>query len=204
MARPKGSKNKAKQAAAAAPDSNGIGHNGGPPELTEDQLQALFHQHLKKVRRFKEQIAGLSGELRAAYKLAKAEVGHDARAMIEDALALESEEGQAKMEAEIARKARVAVWMGLPLNSQPDLFTGEVVPATDRARAAGRVARLRGEPLKPPHDPSVAQYRAWSEGWHAGSDALAEAEKRDNEQLFDDPPPSADPVGDEAATFSEV
>jgi hypothetical protein len=159
-----------------------LGHNGGPPALTDDQLQALFFQHLKKVRGLKQKIASLSGELRAAYKLAKAEIGKDARAMLQDGLALETDDGQAKMEEAIARQARVARWMATPLGAQADMF-GDVLPAIDRARAAGKVARLQGEPLRPPHDPSVPQHNAWAEGWHEGEKALVEAQKRDDAAL---------------------
>lgn len=212
MARPKGSKNRKKSDDTAAPPAeNGIGHNGGPPELTDDQRQALFFGHLKKVRTFKEKIASLSGELRAQYKLAKAEIGDDARASINDALLLETDEGQAKMEAAIARQARVARWMAVPLGAQPDFFNTDMAPATDRAFDAGKAARLKGEPLKPPHDPSVPQFDAWSRGWHAGQQALNDAQRRDDALAFPEPERAMlidavgdqDEIGEEEATFVE-
>lgn len=199
MVRPKGSKNHPKNG------EPGPGHNGGPPDLTDDQKQALFFQHLKKVRAFKQTIKSTAGQLRAAYKLAKSELGADARKMIEDALALEADDGQVKMEAEIARKAQVARWMGLPLGAQPDLFDGNAMPATDRAFAAGKAARLNGDPLKPPYDPSVPQFNAWAEGWHDGERALIDAQRRDDEAAFPDVDslPSNENVPD-VADYEEV
>lgn len=184
MGRKLGSKNKSKGDAAPPPAESKIGHNGGPPELTDDQKQTLFFGHLKKIRAYKEKIASLSGELRAQYKLAKGDLGDDARASINDALLLETDEGQAKMEAAIARQARVALWMGIPIGSQPDLFGTDRAPATDRAFAAGKAARLNGEPCKPPHDPSVPQYDAWIQGHQAGQQALNDAQRRDDELAF--------------------
>lgn len=198
--RPAGATNKKK-----APTSDGEERpNGGPPELTDDQRQALFFQHLKRVRTLKEKMASVNGELRAAYKVAKSELGSDAKAQLADALLLETDEGQAKMEAAIARQARIARWMAVPLGAQPDFFNTDMAPATDRAFDAGKAARLQGQPLKPPHDPSVEQYRAWSEGWHAGSDALAAADRRDDEMAFGEADaalsgPDAEETGDDDA-----
>ncbi len=195
MPRPKGSKNKPKDENGAGP---GIGHNAPPPILTDDQLQALFHQHLRKVRALKETLASVNGELRAAYKQAKAELGEDAKAAIADALLLETDDGQAKMEAAIARQAKVARWLAVPLGAQPDFFDTDRSPATDRAFAAGKAARLKGEPLKPPHAPEVPQYDSWIEGWHAGEKALVEAQKRDDAVMFDAG------IGEAEATYTQA
>lgn len=198
--RPAGSKKK------PAPTSDGEERpNGGPPELTDDQRQALFFQHLKRVRTLKEKMASVNGELRAAYKVAKSELGSDAKAQIADALLLETDEGQAKMEAAIARQARIARWMAVPLGAQPDFFNTDMAPATDRAFDAGKAARLQGQPMKPPHDPSVPQHDSWLEGYHAGSRALIDAQKRDDALVFGDgvstltDSDTSEPLGDDDA-----
>lgn len=194
--RPAGSPNKKKGAATS--DGEPRPNGDKPAELDDDQKQALFFQHLKKVRGLREKIASLSGELRAAYKLAKSDLGADARASIADALLLETDEGQAKMEAAIARQARIARWMAVPLGAQPDFFNTDLAPATDRAFAAGKAARLQGQPLKPPHDPSVPQYDSWITGWHEGERVLIDAQKRDDEIVFDEGSETAETVEQEA------
>jgi hypothetical protein len=153
-------------------------------QMTDEQLSVLFFQHKRAYDNALSTKKAADAGLKNVCKLAKAELGDDAVASIKDALLLETDEGQAKMEAAIARQARIARWMAVPLGAQPDFFNTDMAPATDRAFDAGKAARLQGAALKPPHDPSVPQHDSWISGWHAGEKALNDAQRRDGEMAF--------------------
>jgi ribosome modulation factor len=145
-------------------------------ELTDDEARALLLQHK---RHYQEALAtkkAADAAFKNVCKKAKAECGDDAVADIKDAIALSELGGQLALEAEVARKHRIARWMGLPIGAAPLLF--DVVdrrPAVDVAYDRGKAAGMAGETAQPPHDPSVPQYQRWLEGWHDGQEILSSA-----------------------------
>ena len=201
--RPKGSKNKTPET-EAPPASNGVGHNGAPG-LTDDQTAALFFQHKKAYSAALAVKKDADAKFKNACKLAKSELGDDAVPSIKDALLLETEEGEAKIKAEIERKMRIARWMAVPFGSQPDFFEEDRTPAVDRARAEGKRDGLSGVSLKPPYDPSLPQYEAYAEGWHEGQAASFAIQRTEDAALFDDAPSGAiDPPAVGGETMPEA
>lgn len=182
--------NKAVKAGAA-----GIGHNSG---LTDDQQRALFVQNLTKIERLKEAMASASGELRAAYKTAKAD--GFAKKDIDYAIALRKDEDDKLIDSR-RRETMIARWMNHPIGTQPDLFDGvDRTPSEDRAFEDGKLAGMEGKICQPPHDPSVPQHGRWLEGWHAGQAALIrdtikrgpDSASDDAQASFDDAMPDGD------------
>lgn len=172
MARPKGSKNKPKtegQTLAA-----GIGHN--LEEMSDEQRQALFFQHVGKYRTAfgKKKVA--DAELKNICKIAKAELGKNAVLDIKDAIAIEDSEDDSAVEAieaEIERKLRVARWMGAELGAQFDLFlAGQGLSTPHKAYEAGKRAALKGEPARSPYAEATADGQDWLKGHHDGIAAL--------------------------------
>ncbi len=182
MARTKGSKNKTK---AATSDGEPRPNGDTPAELSDDQKQVLALQWKKKLEAAEAAKDEAVSEIRNIRKKIKLDLGADGVETVKAMMSLETEAGEAKLQAMIEHAVRAARWMGVPLGMQPDLFGDERAPATDKAFAAGKAARLKGEPMKPPHDPSVPQFDAWLEGFHAGTAALNAAQRRDDAVLFD-------------------
>jgi hypothetical protein len=148
-------------------------------ELTDDEKRALLIQHKGLYERSLAAKKAADAEFKNVCKKAKAECGKDAVADIKDAIALNEPGGRAAIEAEIARKHRVARWMGLPVGAQPIMFEEtDRRPAVDIAYDNGKAAGMAGDVCQPPHDPSVPQYQRWMEGWHDGQEILASAFKK--------------------------
>ena len=206
MARPKGSKNKPKtdQADGKAKSGNGgLGHNGPPAELTEDQKQALAIHHKAN---YEAKLAAKKkgdAELKNACKLAKAEITWtDGVGLIKDMILAESEEGEAELRARMNRAMLAAKYMAAPLGSQFDMFDDEDrTPAVDRAFAEGRRDGMADKQLQNPYDPAVPQADQYAEGWHEGRKARAEAQRKRDGVLFDAAPPTSP---EEAAALEEV
>jgi ribosome modulation factor len=182
-------------------------------ELTDDEKRALLLQHKSAYVIALADKKAADAEFKNICKKAKAECGKDAVAEIKDALALEEPGGKMALEAEIARKHRIARWMGLPVGAEPMMF--EMVdrrPAVDIAYDQGKSGGMAGVTAQPPYDTSVPQYQRWLEGWHDGQEILASAFKKlepldvasettNDTDTSNAPfaPPDAEPAGESAA-----
>jgi len=146
-----------------------IGHNS---DLTEDQRKALFFHHLGTIASKKEKAASASGELRAAYKAAKAD--SFTKKDIDFALSLEKDEDE-KMVEQRKREIEIAAWCGHPIGTQADLFDGvDRTPIVERAAAEGRKAGAEGQSSSAnPYDGEAGQ--VWMREWHAGQKDLHDA-----------------------------
>lgn len=150
-------------------ETPGAGHNGGPPELTEEQTIALTFSHKRAYATALATKKAADAALKNVAKLAKSELGDTAVADIKDIIAIETEEGEKKIKAEMERQLKVARWMGLPTGANGELFPQvDRTPAVDRAAARGKRDGLAGEPANPQCDPSVPQYNAYMEKYHEG------------------------------------
>lgn len=161
--RPPGSKNKAKDATI------GDNSNGAKPELTDAERQALHFQHVKTYQKALGAKKDADAKFKNACKVIKAE-GGSVRA-VKLTIDLQTPEGEAAFRARMAEEAEIAGWNGLGV--QIDLFADERQPAEDRAFEEGRRAGMKGEPKKPPYDPSVPQYGKWMDGHAEGNAVLA-------------------------------
>lgn len=190
MARRK--KQKDIEEAIADAETPANGHN--KPELTDDENRALLLQHKRHYETALAAKKAADAVFKNTCKHAKAECGKDAVADIKDAIAFEAPGGQGAFNEEMARKHKVARWMGLPVGSAPrffDDFDGR--PAVDVAYDNGKSAGMLGDVAKPPHDPSVPQYQRWMEGWHDGQEILASAfEKTKTEPVVSETPDTTD------------
>ncbi len=138
---------------------------GGNPELDREE-QALFLQHVPKIKRLREAMNTANSSLRLAYKAAKAEAGFT-KADFDTAFALETAEKEAKERAAIARKLKVAKWMGSALGNQLDMFSEpDRTPASDIAAEEGERDALQSLPARPKYDPSTEQYRKYMASYH--------------------------------------
>ena len=214
MGRPKGSKNRfktngAESGAYASTDAT-IGHNGGPVDLSDDQRQALFwNQHKPSYEKALAAKKIADAAFKNTCKLAKSELGNSAVDDIKLAIEAETPEGEAVIKERMESQARVLRWFGLPVGEQGTLFPADLSPAVDRARADGKREGFKGEPCKPPHDPSVPQHAAWTEGWQDGQAVLLETKLRPMQDDIEDVRPrfmQNDPgesIGDQPPSYVE-
>jgi ribosome modulation factor len=176
MARPKGSKNKArtKSDVPGAAGVAGVGHNSKPEpkaELTPDQQRALFLQHKDHYAVALAAKKKADADLKNVCKVAKAE-GFTAE-QIKAAIAFETPEGEAKETAKLKQILQAAAWVGAPIGTQLAMFDEpDRTPSVDRAFDEGKQAGLQGLVRKPPYSPEVPQHDAWMNGWYEGQKAI--------------------------------
>lgn len=83
-------------------------------------------------------------------------------------LLVESPEGEAEFKARLANELLAAAYAGAEVGDQLSLFLEpDRTPATDRAFKEGEKAAMENKAHAPPYDPSVPQYKAWSDGFYA-------------------------------------
>lgn len=201
---------KAEKAAAKAAKDSETTRIG---DLSDDQQRALFVHHLTKIEALKKEVASISGTLRAAYKIAKAE-GY-AKKDIDFAIRLRTIDDTEVIE-ERRREQKLAQWINHPLGTQPDLFNHgdglDRTPDVDRAFEDGKLAGLEGKVCQPPHHFQTEQSDHWVRGWHEGQKLMILDKIKEgpvlikaadsNQGSFDDVLPEADgfetPVPDHA------
>lgn len=135
-------------------------------DLSDEQLQKLFfdHKHLYEARLAAKKKA--DADLKNACKLIKSEGTKIAD--IKMAIDLETDEGEARIKADLQSTLRVARWMGASIGQQFEMFDADRTPASERARGEGKRAGMKAEARKPPYDPSTEQYREWMAGYDEG------------------------------------
>src|SRR5215472_2570504 len=97
-------------------DAPGADHNSAPAgvsSLSDDEQRALFQKHREAFAAAKAKLASVTGDLRNVRKRIKAD-GFTV-AMVEDALALATPEGEERIRTEHARRLTVCRWLGMEL-----------------------------------------------------------------------------------------
>lgn len=159
------------------------GEQQSPPaqtaeQLNDEQVQALTYQHMNLYTQALAKKKDADAGLKNVCKIIKAELGPGGLDDIKDLIALDSEEGEAKIKAEVERKLRVARWAGAAFGTQFSMFDDvDRTPAVDRARAEGKRDGMKGAPKKCDYAPSTPQYAAYMEGYDDGQSVTQEAFK---------------------------
>lgn len=148
--------------------------------LNDSQHQALMLQNLKKIVALKTKATSASGELRAAYKEAKAD--GFTKKELDFAISLQNDDKD-EMLTKRRRENQIARWLSHPIGTQSDMFD-DSRPIRDRAFDEGKRDGAADLPLKAPNHYAVGTpgYEGYMEGWHAGQAAIANSdrEKEDN------------------------
>ncbi len=154
----------------------GAGHNNGPEPLTDEEQRALAYHHKRKYQAALRTKKDADAALKNVCKLAKTE--EVSLSMIKHLIDLDSEEGQAKIEADIAERYKAAQWAGLPIGAQDDLFNTNRQPLVDKAFARGETAALNGEDVPTDWEPGTELGQACLKGWQQGQAAMASLLKK--------------------------
>lgn len=119
--RPKGSKNKVKTPPSPG-DGNGIGHNSQVLELTDEERQALAHQHMEQYERALALKKKTDADFKNTCKSARAALGPDAVDLIKDMILIETDEGREKLRERARRAQMAARYMAAEVGMQFDFF----------------------------------------------------------------------------------
>lgn len=177
-----GRRKKSENGHGEADDATTAAADGERPEartiedLSEQERQALFFDHLRKAEPLFEAKKAAAQAIKTAKAIAEEE-GVSWKD-IELALKAKTPEGEAKLRAEVERQQRVARWMGVSIGTQADMFDDEANgDRAARARAEGQRAGMAGQPCKPPdhYAPGSDAYTAWCDGHADGNEALGRA-----------------------------
>lgn len=141
----------------------------GDNQLTADQQQALFLNHVGKLAPLIAAKDKAVADLRNFYKMAKAEGSSKER--LDKALDLLKDKGEERMRADLEESLEVARMMGASVGWQAEMFPDRR-PAVDKAKDDGKIAGLKGLPRKPPFAPELPQYAAWMAGFDEGQKVL--------------------------------
>ncbi len=171
-------------AARAAVPPNGIGHNSGvAPELTDDQKQRRSLELKKQLLGLIEKKDTAVANIRNLKKTIRADLGADGVKLVEAMIALDTEDGEARAQAEIERTLQAARYMAIPLGSQFEMFPDRM-PAEDRAFAEGKRDAMEGTALRNHYDPGVPQHDQYARGWHHGQSIVTQSQKASDVELF--------------------
>lgn len=149
----------------------GDNNNGKPQALTDIERQALHFRHVSEYESSLAAKKSADADLKNTAKRIKAE-GGSMRA-VKLTIELRTPEGEDAVRARLAELQEVAQWNGVGI--QVDMFADERQPSEDKAFEEGKRAGMKGEPRKPPHDPSVPQHGRWLDGYTEGNAAMASA-----------------------------
>lgn len=171
-----------KQKAKTKSNGNGM-HKPKPTaeQLGEQDLQRLFFQHKRKLKPLLLAEATAKAAVTKAYEIAKKE--GITKKELQLAIAMETDEGEEKIGAEVARTLRVARWMGIKLGTQLEMF-GKDDPA-EKDFEDGRRAALDDQPRKPPNHLSNAAQERWMSGHAAGTKQMNESREEGFKPLGD-------------------
>jgi hypothetical protein len=139
-------------------------------ELTPDEKRALHIAHIKEYTVAADALKKAQAKIKNVGKRIKAEGGSVAQ--VKQSILAQTPEGEAALKADMESTAQVLRWAGVEVGETIDMFPVDRRPSEDRAFDAGKLAGMRGDDCRPPHDPSVPQYQRWLDGWHAAQEIL--------------------------------
>lgn len=146
-------------------------HDNSKNALSDDEILALTLQHKRKYESALATKKKADADFKNVCKVAKAELGDTAILDIKDMIEAESDGYEAKLQAELERKARLARWLNLDVGSQGNLFdnAGTAPSQRERGYAEGKRQALEGKECKTDFSPGTEGYDGYMEGWHAGA-----------------------------------
>ena len=146
----------------------GPGHNSGSVEgLSDNEQRALFARDRDAYIVAKTKLDTATADLRNVRKRILAD-GFTV-IMVQDAIAIASPEGEAKVRDELRRRLTVARWFGMELGLAAN---AEAAAAGPSAFEAGKLAGFEGRMRQPPYPIDAAGYEQWMNGYYEGNAAL--------------------------------
>jgi hypothetical protein len=166
-------------------------------DLTEDERRALHFRHCAEYERALDAKKKADAGLKQVGKRIKAE--DDSVAKCKKTIQARSPEGEAELRAEIAQTAKVLRWVGVQVGETADIFADRR-PAEEAAFEHGKIAGLRGETAKPPHDIGTVAHDNWLKGHAAGQESLMASFQKVpvEDEPADEPKPELIPAGEDA------
>ncbi|RFC66474.1 hypothetical protein DYI37_03260 [Fulvimarina endophytica] len=143
----------------------GNGHNS--EGLTNDQAMCLALMHRRDYRRAMDAKKTADAAVRNCGKLIKADLGKHGLDQIKVMMAMESEDGAEKVQAEIKAKTQAVKW-SKSADAQLGLFPEKDKNGETKAYNAGKLSGMDDEPLHNPYGAATSDHEDFARGWHAG------------------------------------
>lgn len=156
--------------AANTDTAPGPGHNG---ELTSDQRQCLALQYRREYRPIADAEAKVRSNKLAWGRRLKADLGQEGKIEVQTLIAMETDEGAAKVDAEIKAKTRARGWAS-PSGMQFGLFPEKDANGETKSYNAGKISGMDDEPLDNPYGAGTSDHDDFARGHQDGSAVLAE------------------------------
>lgn len=141
--------------------------------MTDEDYRNLLSQHCTTLEALNKKQNSIVADIRNERKRAKS--SGFSKGEIDFALQLRASQDHTADVAEYKRLAQIALWVGHPIGTQPDMFAiaKDADALIDKASRDGEQAGAEGESAKSPHPPGSPQDQAWMGGWHKGQSSLA-------------------------------
>jgi len=143
-------------------------HNMIDPAIRKDFLER--RDHWKALDDKHKEIMTKAKKIAKDRKLYEQEIGNAGftMAQIKVSLAVLTPEGEAEFKARMGQEMIAAAYAGAEVGQQLSLFfEPDRTPAVERAAREGQQAAMENKAHAPPYDPSVPQYKAWSDAFYA-------------------------------------
>src|SRR5262245_9361412 len=145
-------------------------HRGHNEPLTDEERRALTLHHLARIEKADAAVKAAREYRNGLMSTAVADLGKKINVEFKELI---DSRDETKLRERMERTLRIARWRGLPVGAMGDLFAKS--PDIDVAREAGRLAGAEGADCRVPDGYVGSDAVAWTEGWHAGQDALMAA-----------------------------
>jgi hypothetical protein len=156
--------------ASANENAPGIGHNG---ELTSDQRQCLALAYRREHRPLIDAKKKADADIKAWGRRLKADLGSEGKIEVATLIAMETDEGAEKIDAEIKAKTRARGWAS-PSDMQLGLFPEKEANGETKAYNAGKISGMDDEPLDNPYGAGTSDHEDYARGHQDGCAVLAE------------------------------
>jgi hypothetical protein len=157
------------------------GHNSG--EMSDGDKRVLFFIHRNEYVRLLAAKKAADAALKNHGKKTKVDLGEHGMRQIKLYEQMRTPEGEAKARAAMQADVQAAMWAGLPVNTQIDMFE-DLAPLDERAFADGEEAGLRGDFLENPYDVNSHHGQQYEAGWRSGQAKLGEGITKKEAELI--------------------
>lgn len=138
-------------------------------DLTEDERRALHFRHCAEYERALTAKKAADAGIKNVGKRIKSE--GDSVSKCKQTIQARSPQGEAELRAEIEQTAEVLRWSGVSVGATAEMFADRR-PADETAFENGKIAGLKGETAKPPHDMGTPAHDKWLQGHADGQTIL--------------------------------
>lgn len=165
----------------------GKDHNAADEaKLSNEQGGALFFQAIGQYSKFLAAKKKADADFKNACKQIKTDLGEYGVEQVKLGIKLREDGGKEELEAQHARNAQVAMWLGLPIGTQGDFFKADRRPRDEVAYADGFADGAAGETMNATTFGGfeTKNGQRYVDGWHAGQASINKIKELQGAPIF--------------------